>query len=99
MWDLFRAGKESSMTAWTYAEVTGEAEHRIRQLMAAACDKPEAEAQRLRQMAQGVYILWDGLTLGSRSGLDGRNDAMRLMLLLGPYQFSWRDELGLPAHG
>jgi hypothetical protein len=87
------------MTAWTYAEVTGEAEYRIRQLMEAARDKPEAEAQRLRQMAQGVYILWDGLTLGSRPGLDGRNDGMRLMLLLGPYQFSWRDELGLPAHG
>jgi len=87
------------MSSWDYAEVTEEAEHRIRQLMEASRGKPEAEAQRLRQMAKGVYILWDGLTLGSRPGLTGCDDGMRLMLLLGPYQFSWRAELGLPAHG
>jgi len=99
MWNFFQTGKDSSASSWDYAEVTNEAEYRIRQLMAAARDKPEAEAQRLRQMAHGVYILWDGLTLGSRPGQAGRDDGMRLMLLLGPYQFSWRDELGLPGHG
>jgi hypothetical protein len=99
MWNLFQPAKESSMSTWDYADLTNEAEYRIRQLMEAAQGKPEAEAQRLRQMAQGVYILWDSVTLGSRPGLEGPNDAMRLMLLMGPYQFAWREELGLPPHG
>lgn len=99
MLNLFQKGHQPSMSSWGYAEVTKEAEYRIRQLLEAARDRPEAEARRLQQMAQGVYILWDSLTLGSRHGLDGRNDGMRLMLLIGPYQFSWREELGLPPHG
>jgi len=79
--------------SWNYEEVKHEAERRIGQLMAASIGKPEAEAQRLRQMAHGVYILWDGLTLGQRT----ENDSYQMQRLLGPYQFLWRDELGLRA--
>lgn len=83
------------MKSWDYIEVTNEAEHRINQLMEASRGKPAEEGQRLRQQAHGVYILWDGLTLGWRDG--GLDDGARLLALLGPYQFSWRAELGLPA--
>ncbi|QWE98113.1 MULTISPECIES: hypothetical protein [unclassified Cupriavidus] len=83
------------MKSWDYKEVTNEAEHRIQQLLEASRGKPAEEAERLRQFAHGVYVLWDGLTLGWRpSGLD---DGTRLLNLLGSYQFTWRTELGLPA--
>lgn len=83
------------MKAWDYAEVTREAEHRITQLIEASKGRPADEAQRLRQLAYGVYVLWDGLTLGCRES--GINDAPRLLNLVGPYRFVWRTELGLPA--
>lgn len=88
------------MKSWNYIEVTGEAEHRIKQLMdasRAARNQAPEEAARLCQLAQGVFILWDGLTLGWRPAHDYGNDKARLLGLLGPYQFAWREQLGIPA--
>ncbi len=82
------------MKSWNYSEVTNEAERRIKQLVEAARGKPPEESARLLQLAHGVYVLWDGLTLGWR--LD-ENDGARLLHLLGPLQFPWRSELGLSA--
>jgi hypothetical protein len=90
-------GEEYTVKSWNYVEVTAEAEHRIMQLMTASRDRAPEESAHFRQLAHGVFVLWDGLTQGWRPSHDYGNDQARLLRLLGPYQFPWREQLGIPA--
>lgn len=51
------------MKSWSYAQITDQAKSQISSLMAEAEDRPDEEAQHLRQWAYGVYLMWERLTL------------------------------------
>lgn len=63
------------MKSWSYAQITDQAKSQISSLMAEAEDRPDEEAQHLRQWAYGVYLMWERLTCGWRE--IGDDDRMR----------------------
>jgi hypothetical protein len=69
------------MKTWTYEEITTYAEKEIISFMEAAKilkDKPY-KADDYHSLAQGVFFLWNGLTMGWRSN---NGDEERLKALL-----------------